>query len=89
MPLFLKDKVDEVVKALLALKAEYKEKTGQEYKPGQPPTNTAVKTSVNVQENSSSPSEAEELYNKVSRQGEEVRKLKSEKAPKVNFFYPP
>lgn len=77
-----KDKVDEVVKALLALKAEYKEKTGQEYKPGQPPTNATVKTSVNVQEKSSSPSEADELYNKVSRQGDEVRKLKSEKAPK-------
>lgn len=77
-----KDKVDEVVKALLALKAEYKEKTGQEYKPGQPPTNASVKTSVNVQEKSSSPSEADELYNKVSRQGDEVRKLKSEKAPK-------
>nr|DBA27273.1 TPA: hypothetical protein GDO54_011436 [Pyxicephalus adspersus] len=77
-----KDKVDEAVKALLALKAEYKEKTGQEYKPGQQPENPTVEKTVTVQENSSGSSEADELYNKVSKQGDEVRKLKSEKAPK-------
>ncbi|CAN2387448.1 Bifunctional glutamate proline--tRNA ligase [Pristimantis euphronides] len=71
-----KDKVDEAVKALLSLKAEYKGKTGQEYKPGQPPVEQAVKP----KENGSC--EAEELFNKVTRQGDEVRKLKSEKAPK-------
>ncbi|KAM5163292.1 bifunctional glutamate/proline--tRNA ligase isoform 2-T2 [Mantella aurantiaca] len=75
-----KDKVDVAVKALLALKAEYKAKTGQEYKPGQQPP--AIEKCVSVQQNSSSSSEADELYNKVSKQGEEVRKLKSEKAPK-------
>ncbi|XP_056424337.1 bifunctional glutamate/proline--tRNA ligase isoform X2 [Hyla sarda] len=68
-----KDKVDEAVKALLSLKAEYKEKTGQEYKPGQPP--------VKDQQNGSQSLE-EELVNRVVKQGDEVRKLKSEKAPK-------
>ena len=32
-----KEDIDAAVKQLLALKAEYKEKTGQEYKPGNPP----------------------------------------------------
>ncbi|XP_018427710.1 PREDICTED: bifunctional glutamate/proline--tRNA ligase isoform X2 [Nanorana parkeri] len=77
-----KDKVDEAVKALLALKAEYKEKTGHEFKPGQLPANPAVEKSVSVQDNSSSSSEADKLHDKVSKQGDEVRKLKSGKAPK-------
>ncbi|XP_066451182.1 bifunctional glutamate/proline--tRNA ligase isoform X2 [Eleutherodactylus coqui] len=74
-----KDKVDEAVKTLLSLKAEYKERTGQEYKPGQPPASAAVK----AQGNASPSSEAEEeLFNRVTRQGDEVRKLKNENAPK-------
>ncbi|KAM9317202.1 bifunctional glutamate/proline--tRNA ligase [Gastrophryne carolinensis] len=75
-----KDKVDEAVKGLLALKSEYKEKTGQEYKPGQLPTKP--EPAANTQQNSSKSSETEELYNKVAKQGDEVRRLKSEKAPK-------
>ncbi|XP_069810307.1 bifunctional glutamate/proline--tRNA ligase isoform X2 [Dendropsophus ebraccatus] len=79
-----KDKVDEAVKALLALKTEYKEKTGQEYKPGQPPVSAAVEKPVKAQEHGSQSSQEaeEELVNRVVKQGDEVRKLKSEKAPK-------
>ncbi|XP_041419813.1 glutamyl-prolyl-tRNA synthetase 1 S homeolog isoform X2 [Xenopus laevis] len=83
-----KDKVDEAVKTLLALKAEYKEKTGQEYKPGQAPAAAAAATKKDLDKpassraNGSHNAEAEELYNKVARQGEEVRKVKSEKAAK-------
>ncbi|XP_068089017.1 bifunctional glutamate/proline--tRNA ligase isoform X3 [Hyperolius riggenbachi] len=77
-----KDKVDEAVKALLALKAEYKAKTGQEYKPGQPPANPAPEKPSSVQHNGSSSTENEELYTRVTKQGDEVRKLKTEKAPK-------
>ncbi|KAM3930026.1 bifunctional glutamate/proline--tRNA ligase isoform 2-T2 [Leptodactylus fuscus] len=77
-----KDKVDEAVKALLSLKTEYKAKTGQEYKPGQPPANAAAQPPVSAQANGSLSSEAEELFNKVAKQGDEVRKLKSQNAPK-------
>ncbi|XP_075719467.1 bifunctional glutamate/proline--tRNA ligase isoform X6 [Rhinoderma darwinii] len=77
-----KDKVDEAVKALLSIKAEYKDKTGQEYKPGQLPANVAVEQPVKAQEHKSKSSEAEELFAKVGKQGDEVRKLKSEKASK-------
>ncbi|XP_075875813.1 bifunctional glutamate/proline--tRNA ligase isoform X2 [Nelusetta ayraudi] len=72
-----KDQVDAAVKQLLALKAEYKQQTGQEYKPGaQPVQSNPAKT-----ESSSSP-KAPELFSQVAQQGELVRKLKSEKAPK-------
>ncbi|XP_034413643.1 bifunctional glutamate/proline--tRNA ligase isoform X3 [Cyclopterus lumpus] len=71
-----KDQVDAAVKQLLALKAEYKQQTGQDYKPGlQAPGSQA-------QTQSSSPPQAEELFSQVTQQGERVRKLKSEKAPK-------
>lgn len=70
--------MDAAVKQLLALKAEYKQQTGQEYKPGaQPVQSNPAKT-----ESSSSP-KAPELFSQVAQQGELVRKLKSEKAPKV------
>lgn len=75
-----KDQVDAAVKQLLALKAEYKQQTGQDYKPGvqasvpsaqpQPPAQTVA-----------SP-QSDELYARVAQQGEVVRKLKAEKAPK-------
>ncbi|XP_053315637.1 bifunctional glutamate/proline--tRNA ligase [Spea bombifrons] len=74
-----KDKVDEAVKLLLSLKAQYKEATGAEYKPGQPPATDKPQDS---QANGSGSTEAEELYNRVSKQGDEVRKLKAEKAAK-------
>lgn len=60
------------MKQLLALKVEYKQLTGQEYKPGAAP---AQKTSAPA---------AADLYEKVAAQGDLVRKLKAEKAPKVS-----
>ncbi|KAF7253214.1 Bifunctional glutamate/proline--tRNA ligase [Varanus komodoensis] len=79
-----KDKVDEAVKVLLSLKAEYKEKTGQDYKPGQPPSpqTNALSQPTSTEISGSNSPEAKALFNKVAAQGEEVRKLKSQKAEK-------
>lgn len=84
-PLSFQDQVDAAVKQLLALKAEYKQITGQEYKPGAAPAQkTAAPAPV---QNSPSPAPAAGaatgLYERVAQQGELVRKLKTEKAPKV------
>ncbi|GAA6225930.1 bifunctional glutamate/proline--tRNA ligase-like [Lates japonicus] len=78
-----KDQVDAAVKQLLALKAEYKQQTGQEYKPGlqAPASPASTKSSSSSTQSSSSPP-AQELFSQVAQQGELVRKLKSEKAPK-------
>lgn len=76
-----KEDIDAAVKQLLALKAEFKEKTGQEYKPGNPPAATAPSAPP------ASPAAApgsQSLYEEVAAQGEVVRKLKAEKAPKVS-----
>lgn len=75
-----KEDIDAAVKQLLALKAEYKEKTGQEYKPGSPPAAAVQNVSS---ESSSSVLESKSLYDEVAAQGEVVRKLKAEKAPKA------
>nr|XP_019935574.1 PREDICTED: bifunctional glutamate/proline--tRNA ligase isoform X2 [Paralichthys olivaceus] len=74
-----KDQVDAAVKQLLALKTEYKQQTGQDYKPGAPAP--SVQTSSSSTKSSSSP-QTQELFSQVAQQGELVRKLKSEKAPK-------
>ncbi|PKU48946.1 hypothetical protein llap_802 [Limosa lapponica baueri] len=76
-----KEDIDKAVKQLLALKAEYKEKTGQEYKPGNPPVSV---TEQSVSSNLGTPGtlDSKALYDKVAEQGEVVRKLKAEKAPK-------
>lgn len=73
-----KEEVDAAVQQLLALKAEYKEKTGQEYKPGNPPTAVPPKAVPSALSGHS-------LYQEVAAQGEVVRKLKSEKAPKAKI----
>ncbi|XP_076596418.1 bifunctional glutamate/proline--tRNA ligase isoform X3 [Chaetodon auriga] len=71
-----KDQIDAAVKQLLALKAEYKQQTGQDYKPGLQAPGSPAQT-----QSSSSP-QVQELFSEVAQQGELVRKLKSEKAPK-------
>uniref|UniRef100_A0A8C3CYK5 Bifunctional glutamate/proline--tRNA ligase n=1 Tax=Cairina moschata TaxID=8855 RepID=A0A8C3CYK5_CAIMO len=78
-----KDEIDEAVKLLLSLKADYKEKTGQDYKPGHPPAAQGVlpQASNTAQSGPDTP-EAKALFNKVALQGDEVRKLKAEKAEK-------
>ncbi|XP_059690045.1 bifunctional glutamate/proline--tRNA ligase [Gavia stellata] len=76
-----KEDIDKAVKQLLALKAEYKEKTGQEYKPGNPPV-TVTEPCVSSKLGTSGTLDSKALYDKVAEQGEVVRKLKAEKAPK-------
>ncbi|XP_053721197.1 bifunctional glutamate/proline--tRNA ligase isoform X1 [Synchiropus splendidus] len=68
-----KDQVDAAVQQLLALKAEYKQATGQEYKPGVAPVQSIPAVAV---------TNGSGIYQKVAAQGEEVRKLKAAKAPK-------
>ncbi len=82
------DQVDAAVKQLLTLKAEYKQVTGQEYKLGVPPAGAApsapaqpAATTPAVSDSSDSSPKA--IYDRVSQQGDLVRKLKTEKAPKV------
>uniref|UniRef100_A0A3P9B956 Glutamyl-tRNA synthetase n=1 Tax=Maylandia zebra TaxID=106582 RepID=A0A3P9B956_9CICH len=84
-----KDEVDKAVKQLLSLKAEYKQNTGKDYKPGLQAPATPAQTqtqasSASTQSNSSL--QAQELFSQVSQQGDLVRKLKSEKAPKVRTY---
>ncbi|XP_064365781.1 bifunctional glutamate/proline--tRNA ligase isoform X4 [Dromaius novaehollandiae] len=76
-----KEDIDKAVKQLLALKAEYKEKTGQEYKPGNPPA-SVTEQSVSSKPEISGAMDSKALYDKVAEQGEVVRKLKAEKASK-------
>lgn len=80
--------MDEAVRLLLSLKAEYKEKTGQDYKPGHPPAaqTSASPQATSIETSGSDAPEAKALYGKVALQGEVVRKLKAEKAEKVNCF---
>lgn len=86
LPLYFQAKVNEAVECLLSLKAEYKEKTGKEYVPGQPP---APQKSHSSSVSSSEPAgpetpEAKMLFDRVACQGDVVRKLKAEKASKVS-----
>ncbi|XP_072436857.1 bifunctional glutamate/proline--tRNA ligase isoform X1 [Chiloscyllium punctatum] len=74
-----KEEVDAAVKVLLSLKAEYKQQSGTEYKPGKPPAATANPVSAPK----TSDSTIRILYDKVYQQGEVVRKLKVDKAPQV------
>ncbi|XP_033961262.1 bifunctional glutamate/proline--tRNA ligase isoform X1 [Pseudochaenichthys georgianus] len=78
-----KDQVDAAVKQLLLLKAEYKQQTGQDYKLGaQAPDSKAQTPPSAPSTQTGSPPQAQELFSQVSQQGELVRKLKTEKAPK-------
>uniref|UniRef100_A0AAX7TPG3 WHEP-TRS domain-containing protein n=1 Tax=Astatotilapia calliptera TaxID=8154 RepID=A0AAX7TPG3_ASTCA len=78
-----KDQIDAAVKQLLALKAEFKKLTGQDYKPGMATPAPSASSPVTATSSSSPPSSSSGLYEHVAQQGEVVRKLKSEKAPKV------
>ena len=78
-----KGEIDEAVKLLLSLKADYKEKTGQDYKPGHPPVaQDSLPQASNTIPSGPDTTEAKALFNKVALQGDEVRKLKAEKAEK-------
>lgn len=71
------------MKQLLALKAEYKQITGQDYKPGAAPAQAAPAQKAPAPVKSSPAPAPAGLYEQVAEQGEMVRKLKTEKAPKV------
>ncbi|KAL0170442.1 hypothetical protein M9458_035038, partial [Cirrhinus mrigala] len=73
-----KEQVDAAIKQLLALKSEFKQLTGQEYKPGMAPLTSAPTPAAG----SPSPASSGCPYTRVTEQGEVVRKLKAEKAPK-------
>ena len=72
--------IDAAVKQLLALKAEYKAATGNDWKPGQTAPAKAASAATTNQSDS-----AADLNNKITEQGDLVRKLKSEKAAKVSL----
>lgn len=76
-----------VVDVLLSLKAQYKEATGMDWKPGQspapvpaPPTETTTGGATASTESK----EAVALKAKIEAQGETVRDLKSKGGDKVN-----
>ncbi|RCN33545.1 glutamine--tRNA ligase [Ancylostoma caninum] len=63
---------------LLELKKTYKETTGQDYKPGQPPAANATAAAPDVA------GDASALYNEIQAQGELVRKEKAKDAKSVH-----
>ena len=65
------------MKVLLGLKADYKNVTGQEWKPGVPPT-TAAALTVTGTDNT-----ATDLADQITTQGNKLRELKANKASKV------
>ncbi|CDQ67383.1 unnamed protein product [Oncorhynchus mykiss] len=77
-----KDQMDAAIKHLLSLKAEYKQVTGQDYKPGMAPATSPAPVQASPAPDAQSISSVKALFSQVSHQGELVRKLKSEKAPK-------
>ncbi len=70
--------VDAAVKLLLELKGEYKKATGQDWKPGVVPPTAAAPKQINPT------LEASELNEKIVKQGDVVRNLKSQKAAKLD-----
>ncbi|CAB1334845.1 unnamed protein product, partial [Coregonus sp. 'balchen'] len=75
------DQVDAAVKELLALKAEYKQATGHDYKPGAAPAPAPALAPVQSNPAPTATS-GSGIYERVTQQGDLVRKLKTEKAPK-------
>uniref|UniRef100_A0A8C8HNK8 Bifunctional glutamate/proline--tRNA ligase n=1 Tax=Oncorhynchus tshawytscha TaxID=74940 RepID=A0A8C8HNK8_ONCTS len=75
-------KLDTAVKQLLSLKAEYKQATGQDYKPGVAPAVSPAPVQASPAPQDQSGSSPQALFTQVVQKGELVRKLKSEKAPK-------
>eukprot|EP01135_Chromosphaera_perkinsii_P008451 Nk52_evm19s1360 gene=Nk52_evmTU19s1360 len=85
-----KAKITEQVKVLLALKEEYKTISGTEYDPKKPPSHSerssvaAAPASASVSAvTSTQGGAAMALFEKVTKQGELIRELKSQKADKA------
>lgn len=74
-----KPQIDAAVKTLLALKAEYKAQTGQEYKPG------AAPQAIASQSTQPANNKVAEVNEKIAKQGNVIRDLKSQKADKAKI----
>merc|ERR1719225_2029086 len=74
-----KPEIEEAVKKLLALKAEFKSATGQDWKPGMTVPETGKASSPAPALGSSNPAD---INTTIGAQGDIVRKLKADKAPK-------
>lgn len=66
------------MKVLLALKADYKNQTGQDYKPGAAPAKAETAETPKAETVG-----GDGLVDKITVQGDKVRTLKSNKASKV------
>jgi len=76
-----KPEIDEAVKKLLALKADYKSATGNDWKPGAAPAPAVAKSDGGAPQGGGAPQDCE-LGAKVAAQGDLVRQLKADKKPK-------
>ena len=70
------------MKKLLALKADFKQATGQDWKPG-----AALITPTSAASEATIPLQAAALDQSITQQGEKVRELKAKKASKVDFIF--
>ncbi|TRY64194.1 hypothetical protein TCAL_10813 [Tigriopus californicus] len=77
-----KAEIDQAVKTLLDLKAQYKSATGSEWKPG---ILTNIKTPTTTTAKPTGKNHGDELNDTVTQQGDLVRKLKSDKASKADI----
>lgn len=75
-----KSVIDAEVKALLALKADFKNLTGKEWKPGMQST-TPAPVNTSIAHDGSGEPEKDALTAKITEQGNVVRQLKANKAP--------
>lgn len=69
------------VSSVLYLQEQFKQQTGVEYKPGMAPPASTPAPSTSSSDSTSCP------YSRVVQQGELVRKLKAEQAPKVKGIF--
>lgn len=69
------------VSSILYLQEQFKQQTGVEYKPGMAPPASTPAPSTSSSDSTSCP------YSRVVQQGELVRKLKAEQAPKVKGIF--
>ena len=77
-----KAEIDVAVKKLLALKADYKAVTGQDWKPGASPAPAKAASPAGA---AGSAGSAGDINNAIAAQGDAVRKLKADKAAKADI----
>ncbi|KYN04470.1 Bifunctional aminoacyl-tRNA synthetase, partial [Cyphomyrmex costatus] len=71
--------IDQEVKVLLSLKSDYKNATGQDWKPAD---TKVASTGSKIKPENKETSEAEKVSEEIKKQGDKVRNLKSSKADK-------